>query len=543
MNGWAAVLGAPLSLNVPQLLRCDAPMTVVGRARIDARADLVRALGVPPGTGDLELIAGAYRRWGEACVEHFIGDFSFALWDGERLFCARDRFGIRPLYHARFGETLIATDTLAALLDVVPRTLDQEALALFFIHGVNTDLRRTTYAHVSRVPPAHRLVADGDRLRVERYWSFALRDEPLRIDEREAAEELGRHLDLAVRDRARGTAVVSMSGGIDSTAVAATLVRGGANGVRAVTSVWDELIPDQERGFAASAARALGIEIDYQVCDRYEPFERWDDPAIRGIEPKSEPFSAAFHDLIRMAAARGTLLLGGWGADPMLATSQSYFVDLLRRGRWLRFAREAAGFALTRRRRPPLLLRTRFLRAIGVHTNRDTPPPWLKPELRARWNDWPTADDRRHRWRPEAFRGLTSNAWPAVFESYDASATGQPIEYAAPFFDVRLLEFALSLPPMPHFAGKDILRQAMRGALPDEVRLRPKTPLQGDPLAVVWPRTLRRWAAVVEECDALDAFLNRRILLERFLQGTHSDVRHQSTAVALGLWLRYQTRP
>lgn len=543
MSGWAAILGAPLRIELPDVLRCDAPMTIAGRARLDAREELVRMLGVPADTTDLALIVEAYRHWGPACVEHFIGDFAFALWDGARLFCARDRFGIRPLYYARHGDALIVTDTLRALLEIVPRSLDDEALAAFFVHGVNTELRRTTFAHVARVPPAHRLIADREGERVERYWSFALRDAPLRIDEREAVEELRRHLDVAIRDRTRGTTVVSMSGGIDSTTVAAMLVRGGASGVRAVTSVWDELIPDDERRFATTTAQALGIEVDFQVCDRYEPFERWDDPLIRGIEPSGEPFSAAFHDLLRMAAARGTTLTGGWGADPMLATSQAYFVDLLRRGRWLRFAREAAGFAVTRRRRPPLLLRSRLLRAMGVRGNRDTAPPWLRADLRARWDEWPRTDAREHPWRPEAFRGLTSSAWPSVFESYDRSATGQPIEYVAPYFDVRLLEFALSLPAMPHFAGKDILRQAMRGTLPEEVRLRPKTPLQGDPLAVAWPRAQQRWAAVVEECDTLDLFIDRRILLERILQGNLSDVRHQSTAVALGLWLGYQARP
>jgi len=515
----------------------------VGEARVDARDDLVRALDAESSATDLELILAAWRRWGESCVEHFIGDFSFAISDGARLFCARDRFGVRPLYYARHDGALIVTNTLPALLDIVPHDLDRDAVEELIVHGLTVSVARTTFARIARVPPAHRLIAEGDRVRVERYWSFPIRDAPLDIGERDAVEQFRDHLTNAVKDRARGRVVVSMSGGIDSTSIAATLARSGAS-VRALTAVWDELIPDEERRFSEAAARALGIPIEFQVCDRYQPFERWWEPRVRGAEPVHEPFSAAFQDYMTMAAGRGSVLMGGWGGDPMLATSQSYFYDLLRRGRWPWFAWEALRYAVTRRRLPPLLLRSRLLRAAGLHKNRDTPPAWLLPPLRERWNAPPPVTDARvHPFRPQAFRAVMSAAWPAVFQSYHSGATGQPVECAAPFFDTRLLEFAFSLPPMPHFAGKDVLRQAMRGWLPNEVRLRPKTPLRGDPLAVLWPRVQQEWIATVERSGALDAWIDRRILLDELRAGMTPNVRQHAHAIALARWLEYEHEP
>lgn len=490
--------------------------------------------------GAMEAVLESWRRYGEACVDHLPGEFAFAIVDGPRLFAARDRFGVRPLYYARHEGTLFVSNSLGSLLEVVPRELDQQSLEDFMIHGFPVDPARTMFARIARVPPAHRLIAGGERDRVERYWSMPIRDAPIRISEREAAETFRELLVKAVSDRVRGDVVVSMSGGLDSTSIAAAAVHGGAS-VRALTAVWDELIPDEERRFATEAAHALGIPIEFQVCDGYQPFERWNEPLIRGIEPSHEPYSAAFHDFMAMAAQRGTVLLGGWGGDPLLATTHDYFFNHLRRGRWLRAAREAAHYAATRRRLPPLLLRSRLLRRLRVDVKRDVAPEWLMPHLRVRWNDpIPPTDARTHPFRPEAFRAIHSAAWQAVFESYDESKTGQAIAFAAPFFDATLLEFAFSLPPMPYFAGKDLLRQAMRGWLPDRVRLRPKTPLRGDPLSVVWPEAAPQWSGTIDATGSLDRFVHRRILREVIREGTTTHVRPQAHAIGLAHWLRFE---
>src|SRR5262249_4316238 len=95
---------------------------IVADARVDAREDLVHALGLDDPlplarTPDVELILRAYLKWGEACLDHMIGDFSFAIWDGRsrKLFCARDHFGVKLFYYAWIGTTFIFSNTIAAL--------------------------------------------------------------------------------------------------------------------------------------------------------------------------------------------------------------------------------------------------------------------------------------------------------------------------------------------------------------------------------------------------------------------------------------------
>jgi asparagine synthase (glutamine-hydrolysing) len=93
---------------------------IVADARVDARRELVpqlRANGhedLSPDATDVELILRAYQTWGENCVEHLLGDFAFAIWDGskQRLFCARDHLGVKPFFYAHLGQKLIFSNTL-----------------------------------------------------------------------------------------------------------------------------------------------------------------------------------------------------------------------------------------------------------------------------------------------------------------------------------------------------------------------------------------------------------------------------------------------
>ncbi len=111
--------GTPLEKQPAQI---DGRLWIVADARIDARAELIGKLkekcqtsrALTLSTPDAELILHAYDAWGDACVEHLIGDFSFAIWDARerRLFCARDQFGVKPFFYAHVGSCLIFSNTL-----------------------------------------------------------------------------------------------------------------------------------------------------------------------------------------------------------------------------------------------------------------------------------------------------------------------------------------------------------------------------------------------------------------------------------------------
>ncbi|HYI12185.1 MAG TPA: asparagine synthase-related protein [Thermoanaerobaculia bacterium] len=509
--------------------------------------------------GDSPGILEGYERYGDALTEHLIGDFSFALWDGprRRLLLVRDHFARRPLFYAQHHGALHATNDLPTLLAIpgLAGPLDEHALADFLLFGRNLHAGRTTFANIRRVPAAHHLIATTEGVSIQRYWSIPWRDQPRRIQPIEAQAEFRDVFSRAVRDRVRDRdrVVLSLSGGLDSNAVAATLaqlLKKGevATDVRALTTVWRTEFHDTEADHAAAAAKAYGFPHEFHVADGCEPFARWDDPRVRGLEPTDEPCSAAFFDFIRHAVAHAPVILTGEGGDPLLYNSHEHFFRLLTRFRLLRFAREAGGYLLARGRLPPLNLRSQLRRALGRPPQLPEYPAWIDPELerrlglRERWLQvLAPSGPRLHAYRNEAARILDNPAWSRGFEATDPGSTGQPLEWRSPFFDVRVVEFLFSLPPMPHFADKELVRESMRGWMPEIVRRRPKTPLPHDPSARAFGRFRERWMQGVEESTGLTGLVNRRILTDRIREsaGGANDysASQQAFAVGLGLWL------
>lgn len=502
---------------------------------------------------DPELVLDAYERWGDALCEHLIGDFSFVLWDERRrrLLCARDRFARRPLYYARHEGALLVTNNLPTLLAIpaLAAELDERAVADFLLFGRNLHAERTTYARISRVPAAHLMIATQHGTELRRYWSLPQSDEPRRLRPEAVYEEFRGLFSRAVADRARSERiVVALSGGLDSNAVASTLTRQRTHGVSAITTVWNELFHDEEGRYAELAAKAYGIPIEFHVADRCEPFERWDDPRVRGLEPTDEPCSAPFFDFIRRIAATSRVVLTGEGGDPVLYASHDYFFRLLKRVRWIRFMTEAAGYALTRRRRPPLCVRSQLRLALGGTPPMPDYPTWIDPDLdqrlglRERWREiYVPSGPPRHPFRNEAWRILDSASWSRTFEAADAGATGHPVEWLSPYLDTRLVEFLFTIPPMPHFANKDLVREALRGWLPEEIRQRPKTHLPTDPAAVGFAATSAKWASAVADAPhSLGRYVSGRILCESITRGSSTGqygTSQQAFAVGLGIWL------
>ena len=131
-------------------------------ASLDGRAELVDQLASVARGGlreasDAELILHAYHAWAENCVEHLLGDFAFAIWDGpaRRLFCARDHFGVKPFYYARIGGAIVFSNSLdcVRLHPAVRDGLNELAIGDFLLFGFNQDPTTTTFADVTEPLP------------------------------------------------------------------------------------------------------------------------------------------------------------------------------------------------------------------------------------------------------------------------------------------------------------------------------------------------------------------------------------------------------
>jgi asparagine synthase (glutamine-hydrolysing) len=489
-------------------------LVIAADVRIDARADLIRALKsegaeVADDDADAALLIAAYRAWGDACVTHIIGDFAFVIWDASRrrVFAARDHFGVKPFYFAKTQDDLVVANTIDAVLahPVVSRELDDEAVVNFLLFGYNTNEASTTYAQIRCLPAAHSLVFENGVARVTRYWSLPLEGELRYAKPRDYAEHFTTLLDAAVSDRIplEGFAVL-MSGGTDSTAIAATACKllsargASAEMPHAICGGFSELFADAEPSYAALAADALGMPFTFVPLDKHRAYDNCGSRA-RTPEPYDNPLFAAEHDLHSAAAAHARVALTGYGGDAVLRETRSHLVRLIAAGRPFTASREALEYVQLYGRLPRPGVRTWLKERRGELLGRGEVPVWLVPgmahklDAEARIASIERRPRNVHPLRPEAFAHLSGAFWPRCFEQCDTAMTRVPLEMRHPFMDVRLVDFALSVPPAQWYNDKGVLRLAMQHLLPQAIVRRPKAPLAGDPLRAVFERDGAGW--------------------------------------------------
>ena len=478
----------------------DGEVWITADVRLDDRSSLISRLQSEGRTAlassdDAQLILHAYHVWEEKCVAHLFGDFAFAIWDGRRrrLFCARDHFGVKPFYYARVNGALIVSNTLdcVRLHPQVRGELNDAAIRDFLAFGCNQDPTTTTFADIRRLPAAHTLTYAEDRVTLKRYWAVPT-DGYVRYRSRgQYVEHFTHVLRAAVGDRMR-TAPVSvwMSGGLDSTAIAAIaqqqLVSSGqGDQLRAHTIVYDTLFPDAERDYARLAAESLGIRSRFFAADDYAPFDGWH--ALKNLpEPSNDPFAAMRAEQLKEVAADSRVLLSGEGGDEVFWSS--FLVDLVGRMPTLELGRDVLRCLIVRRR-PGVGIRAKFRRIRRPPSSGACYPQWLKRNFAepvsvgARGGDRDATEPAAaHPLRAEAHHRLSTAPWSWYFESCDAGVTRLPVEIRFPFLDLRVVKYLLAIPPLPWCVDKHLLRVAMRGRLPDRIRVRPKSALAGDPL-------------------------------------------------------------
>jgi asparagine synthase (glutamine-hydrolysing) len=540
---------------------------IVADARIDARGELIDKLKSNSRaadcltllSSDAELILHAYDTWGEACPEHLLGDFSFAIWDApkQRLFCARDHFGVKLLYYSLVGSSIIFSNSLNCVRrhPAVSDRLNDSAIADFLLFDSNQDPATTSFADIQRLPPAHRLTLEQGTLSTRRYWELSVTGPVHYSRNEEYVERFLELMDTAVGDRLRTeTAGVLMSGGLDSSTVAASARRvsagnGRACGLRAFTEVYDSLIPHEERRYAKLVADALKIPIHFMVNDECRLFDRTDQPGSSTPEPTHSVLAHAALTQLRQVGAYSRVVLTGDGADPVFSARISiHFRQLLAKRQIGRALGDAARYFTAERRLSRLYLRTRWRLLFPSEEEAPRYPEWLTEDLekrlglRDRWESLSQAKTPEGAFRPEAHTALVDSTWPSMFEEFDAGMTRIPLEARFPFFDLRLVDFLLGLPRLPWCCDKQLLREAGRGALPDAIRLRRKSPLQSNPLIALLGRPESSW---VDHFEAVPE-LARYVIRDR-IPAVHGETDSWTTwthlrPLSLNFWLRERTQ-
>lgn len=529
-----------------------------GDCRLDNRRELADALTIPPAqlaqTPDSMLVRRAYRRWGEAGLARCIGAFAFALWqpDARRLTLGRDCLGNRSLFFYRERERLTFASSLGLLfaLPHVPREVDEIVLARFLASDLG-EPRRTFYRGVERVPSRTLVIADRAGVGHRHYWSPDLdAPPPFRRDEDyvERAREL---FDQAVAAATADTrhVAVSASGGLDSSAIAATVVRLG----RAERVSCYALVPPRDLAVDVGPARYLderdklealtrmypALEMRLFTDEAAHPFER-DGVRLfaRSDVPVLGPSNLGGFAHIRDAAAaagHAAILMGNAGNFGLTWDGSFSLSVLLRNREWTTFTRDLIAVARDRRHS---LLRT----FVGEVVMAAAPPPAVRLVHRLRHRDrhdvtgfsaLNPAFISEHaflRWRwPELYKLKGRNRAhrsPAFLRAYylfdhnqfirDVAAESAVVfgsERRDPHADRRLLEFALAVPE-PLYRRNGVRRSFARAVFADRLPREILDERRRGAQAVNWFKRLSaRREEVAREIERLEASpLARRLL-------------------------------
>ncbi len=527
------------------------PFSVVMDGWIDNRSDVCRRLGKIGDAlcdgSDAELVLQAYQTWGTNCLEYLVGDFAFAIWDSKKgcLFLARDHFGLRPLFYARQGSALYFASNLDALVQIPGLTaeLDEDAIGDFLLFGGLQSNEATIHRDLRRLAPAHFVRVDRDRFELQRYWQPPEEGEVVRRSDADYLDSFREVFDLAVRDRVRHQGLAcELSGGMDCSSVAALAIHSG-NVPATYTVITGNLCPnDREHEFAALVAAHLRVPwTTYSLAD-YALFERHDQTELRTAEPLASTNLALQYDSFEGLARGGArVLLSGQGGDALFNTGSENPVALWRTGRYAPALRETL-----RHLRWRGTLRGLGLRSLlgGSHASRQWMPEFpggLNPDFvhRAGLRERYASSQHVIHGAVGVRAQLMSPVPAAVFDFYDAFRL--PLVFRHPFFDMRLANFMLAT-PRPAKQEKYLLRERMRGLLPETIRTRPKTALVGDPVRARFGSAHVR--AIVDRLAAtddphIDPAALRRAIAARL--AAPADIStwysyHALAPIALGLW-------
>jgi asparagine synthase (glutamine-hydrolysing) len=443
-------------------------------------------------SSDTETIVHLYEEAGEGCVEALRGMFALAVWDTvqRRLLLARDRLGIKPLYYADHGSELIFASELKPILGLaqVDRTLNWQAVGHLF-RFLATSPAQSVVDGVKKLEPAHVAVATPGVLRIRRYWDVSFEANET-ASEDELLEELRSLIDESVALHQVSDVPVGafLSGGIDSSAVVATMARMRSSPVKTFSV-----------GFRDAGFSELEHARRVAALNGTEHFEQMLDgdlmPVVDALsrhldEPFGDTSAIPTYLVSKLAAEHVKVVLTGDGGDEVFAGYDKYVKEGRERSYdrlplMFRRAAAAVGDAL-----PEGTTGRRFLRHLGL----DGPRRYLNAvaifhgdELRQLFQPGAFAEMSRHDpfaelvqqlsgksdWISAVQYGDLQNYLPLdILTKVDRMTMAHSLEARPPLLDHKLVEFAATIPSRLRLRGtttKYLFKEAVRPLLPADI--------------------------------------------------------------------------
>ena len=494
---------------------------ITSDARIDNRDELISALrirNVAEKIPDSTIILRAYKKWGASCVDHLLGAFAFVIWDPREhhLFCALDHFGVKPFYYYhKPGELFAFASEIKGLLQLkgVPKELDDLRIAEHLLAPVEENVARTYFKEIRRLRPAHTLTVSSESVNRRQYWDLNPNRE-IQLPEQEYADCFKTLFEESVRARVRSPGPVGsmLSGGLDSSAVACQAARviresGSETSLHTYSAIFDadsRAARSDEREYIRAVLDSYeGMTPHFIRGDETSPLDEWEE-LYRYVDGACTANNAyIFWRAHRRAQDEGVrVMLDGFDGDTTVSHGIGFLNQLRERGRLLKLAIESG--QLARRKgesvrgvmqswlKGPILslpvlsqlvdARQALKNLFGSDNGEQTAgsPQWrrvlseelvqaVEPYMGSERSPMPPTEREYH------YRQLKRPVMKRILDLWSYFGAGSSVDVRYPFYDKRLVEFCLALPPEQKLSNgwsRRVMRNAMEGILPPSVQWR-----------------------------------------------------------------------
>ncbi|MGB0916224.1 MAG: asparagine synthase (glutamine-hydrolyzing) [Flavobacteriales bacterium] len=298
---------------------------------------------------DTEVILAAYLKWGEACLNRFNGDFAFVIYDTqtEEIFGARDRYGIKPFYYTIQENKLYFSSEIKSLVPVLPaRNVNKAAVFEYVVYNRTDQNNDTFFEGVSKVPHGHFFTIKNKELKFHRWYNIWDKVSPRKMTSEEYREEISSSISLRLRSDV--PVGVSLSGGIDSSSIAASLIHDfGQSKINSFSAVYGKHEEADESSFIDEFKGQMP-NMYYTYPDGESLFDDLEKFVVAHTEPVASIGPYAQFKVMELAKEHVKVTIDGQGADEQLAGYHyffgSYFKELLGSLKWIKFANEASQY-------------------------------------------------------------------------------------------------------------------------------------------------------------------------------------------------------
>lgn len=452
-------------------------------------------------SSDTETILAAYEKWGTDCLTHLRGMFSLALWDGDKLFAARDRFGIKPFYYTVVDGVFYFASEMKALLPVLPDIATDASSLAEYMTFQYTIGENTLFEGIKQLLPGQALTVRNGNVRVYRYW-----DVHYDIDWDHRAEWFGKRmrelLEDSVRVHLRSDVPVGayISGGIDSSLIGILASREPASGRIGFHGKFMEFPGYDESDYARAACNDSGIdlrEIEIVASDFSDNIEN----IIYHLDqPVAGPGSFPQYMVSKLASEHVKVVLGGQGGDEIFGGYARYLIAYLeqslkasidgsyKNGNFVVTPESIIPHLTVLQEYKPLIrqlfsdglfgpLDERYFRLINRSADMTDEVDWTSVDRDAVFERFQGIFNSERNVRKEAyFDSMTHFDFkcllPALLHVEDRMSMAHGLEARVPLLDHSIVEFAASIPADVKFEGgqmKNFIKTTFGDDLPREL--------------------------------------------------------------------------